>query len=69
MRFDEQQIHGFSLRVPTKTIEIDIPLLMDEKVEVVIQGQIEEVTMRVDKKTGELIRRHVLTIDDMEVRA
>lgn len=65
MRFDDQQINGFQLRVPTKTVDMDIPLLLDEKAKVVLVGRIEEVNMKVDKRTGALKRVHVLTIDDV----
>lgn len=67
-KFEEQEIKGYRLKLGAKTLDLDFPLLMDEKVEIVITGQVLGVHMDTNRTTGALIRNHVIVIDTITVR-
>ena len=67
-RFEEQDVQGYRLKLGAKTLDLDYPFLLDEKVEIVITGQIVGVHYDVNQTTGALVRQHVVKIDSTIIK-
>ena len=61
--FDGQPVHEDQIIIPRKTMDLPMPILLDEKVQITISAIVTEVRHVVDKRTGRLIRKHVLELD------
>ncbi len=61
--FDGQPVHHDQIIIPRKTLDMEFPILLDEKVQITITAIVTEVRHVVDKRTGKLIRKHVLDVD------
>ncbi len=61
--FDGQPVHNDQIIIPRKTMDMNFPILIDEKVQITITAIVAEVRHVVDKRTGKLIRKHVLDVD------
>lgn len=68
LKFEDEEIDGFKLVVSRTQIEIDKPLTIDEHVEVVLTGVINEITFHVDGKTGLLHRIQHIKVNEIEVK-
>ena len=66
--FEEQEIHAYAINIGSRTLDLDFPLLLDEKVDITLKGVVVGVHYDVNQKTGQLVRKHVVKIDSTEVR-
>lgn len=66
--FDGQPVHHDQIIIPRKTLDMNFPILLDEKVQITLTAIVTEVRHVVDKRTGKLIRRHVLDVDAFYVQ-
>ncbi len=66
-RFEDQEVHGSRLILPRKQVDIPMDLTVDEKLTVTFTAIVVGASFDVDRKTGELIRSHKISILDTEV--
>lgn len=67
-RFEDQDVQGYRMKLGATTLDLDFPLLIDEKVEIVLVGRVVGVHHDVNQATGALIRRHIVKIDSTDVK-
>lgn len=68
-KFEEQEIQAFTINIGSKTLDLEFPLLLDEKVEITLKGLVVGVHMDVNQKTGQLVRKHLVKIISTDVEA
>lgn len=66
--FEDEPVQVYTLVIPGKTMDLDIPLLLHEKIEITFTAQVQGVHHDVDGRTGQLKRQHKIVIDATEVR-
>ena len=65
MKFEGEQVDNTRATLRTYTGPIDIPLAVDEVVELHVVAKVIEVTHQVNQRTGELNRVHVLRVKEV----
>lgn len=68
MKFDLKPIDGFRLKLASKLLDIDMPLLMDEEVEITLKAEVNEVSMKINRNTGQMTRTHTLIVTGLQVK-
>lgn len=68
MRFEDEEIDVFSVKIRQYTGYIDIPLMLGEIVELSVLGRVVSVDHRENQKTHELVRVHEIMVDDAVVQ-
>ncbi len=68
MRFEGEEVTGGSLvTIRQHKGDIEVPLTVDETVELKVVAKVSEVNHVVNQKTGRLSRVHILQIQEVEV--
>lgn len=62
MQFEGEEVDAFAGSMPLSRFPLEIPLLADEIVQMLVEVRVSEVTHRVDRRTGMLIRDHKLLV-------
>ncbi len=66
-RFEDQEVSGSRLIIPRTIVDIPMDMTVDEKVTITFSAIVVGASFDVNKKTGELIRTHKISILDTEV--
>lgn len=68
MRFEGEEVNGGSLvTIRQFKGDIEVPLTVEEVVELKIVARVSEVSHAVNTKTGQLSRVHILYVQEVEV--
>jgi len=66
-RFEDQEVSGSRLIIPRTIVDIQMDMTVDEKITITFSAIVVGASFDVNKKTGELIRTHKISILDTEV--
>ncbi len=66
-RFEDQEVAGSRLVIPRTVVDIPMDMTVDEKITITFSAIVVGASFDVNKKTGELIRTHKISIIDTEV--
>ena len=67
MRFEGEEVSGTSVIIRQFKGDIEVPLTVDELVELRVIAKVSEVSHVVNPKTGELSRVHIIHVQEVEV--
>ncbi len=67
MRFEGEEIAGSSVTIRQFKGDIEVPLAVDEVVELKVMAKVSEVSFAVNQKTGQLTRVHHVQVQEVEV--
>ncbi len=68
-RFEDQEVTGSRLIIPRTIVDLPMDMTVDEKVTISFTAIVIGASFDVNKKTGELIRTHKISIIDTEVES
>ena len=66
-RFEDQEVTGSRLVIPRTIVDLPMDMTVDEKITISFTAIVVGASFDVQKKTGELIRAHKISILDTEV--
>lgn len=66
-RFEDQEVTGSRLIIPRTIVDLPMDMTVDEKITISFTAIVIGASFDVNKKTGELIRSHKISILDTEV--
>ena len=65
VRFEGEEVDGNQVVIRQYTGDVETPLTVDETVEITIVAKVSEVTHRINQRTGELNRVHILHVKEV----
>ena len=68
MQFDLKRVDAFRLKLASRLLDVDVPLLMDEEVTIELKASVSEVQMKINRNTGQMMRTHVLTVESLNLK-
>lgn len=68
-RFEDQEVSGSRLIIPRTVVDLPMDMTVDEKITITFSAIVVGASFDVNKKTGELIRTHKISILDTEVES